>query len=117
MHRAAVALRSYRVDPPEVLQAAEHALDGVAVAVEEGREAALPFAIDLRRNVRRRAALLDLPPDGIGVVALVAVQGVASRQAFEPPRAMRTCAGGPPAWATRRWIVPHNRVASLAVTL
>jgi hypothetical protein len=49
-----VAFWSYRDrDPPKVLQAAEHALDGVAVAIEERREAILPPAIGLRRDVRR----------------------------------------------------------------
>ena len=36
-------------DASEVLQAAEHALDGVAVAIEEWREAVLPLPICLWR--------------------------------------------------------------------
>ena len=36
-------------DAPEVLQSAEHALDGIAVTVEERREAVLPFAVGLGR--------------------------------------------------------------------
>ena len=42
-----------RRDPPEVLQATEHALDGVAIAIQERREAVLPFAIGLRRDVEQ----------------------------------------------------------------
>ena len=67
-----------RGDAPEVLQSAEHAFDGVAVAIEEGREAVLPFAIGLGRNVRHDAAVLDLPTDGVAVVTFVAMQDVAS---------------------------------------
>ena len=66
---------------------AEHALDGVAVAIEERREAVLPFAIGLGRNVRHRAASFDLPTDGVGVITLVAVQDVTPRKLFEQDRA------------------------------
>src|SRR5436190_21088717 len=47
-------------DASEVLQAAEHALDGVAVAIEEWREAVLPLPICLWRDVWHRATPLDL---------------------------------------------------------
>lgn len=61
-------------DPAEVLEAPEHALDGVTVAVEDGREAVLPASIDLGRDIRRGAQALDFAADGVAVVALVAVQ-------------------------------------------
>src|SRR3954454_11002147 len=69
--------------PSEVLQAAEHALDGVAVAIEEWREAVLPLPICLWRDVWHRATPLDLLTDRISVVALVGVQDVAARKPFE----------------------------------
>ena len=47
---------------------------GVAVAVEEGREAVLPAPVGLRRDVRHRPFALDLVADRIAVVALVAMQ-------------------------------------------
>src|SRR5437763_15640596 len=76
-------------DASEVLQAAEHALDGVAVAIEEWREAVLPLPICLWRDVWHRATLLDLLTDRISVVAIVGVQDVAVRRPFEP----RLCTG------------------------
>ena len=53
-------------DASEILEAAEHALNGVAVAIEERREAAFPFAIGLGRYVGRRAPILDPPTDRVG---------------------------------------------------
>src|SRR5436190_8299421 len=70
-------------DPSEVLQAAEHALDGVAVAIEEWREAVLPLPICLWRDVWHRATPLDLLTDRISVVALIGAQDVAVRKPFE----------------------------------
>ena len=70
-----MAKRSYLVAiRREVLDAAEHALDGVAVAVEEGREATLPATIDLRRDVGHHAALLNLTADRVAVIAFVAIE-------------------------------------------
>ena len=63
-----------RGDPSEVLEAPEHALDGVTVAVEIGREAILPATVDLGRDVGCGALALDLATDGIAVIALVAMQ-------------------------------------------
>jgi hypothetical protein len=60
----------------EVLEASEHALDGVAVTIEDGREAVFPSPIDLGRNVGRRAPAFDLATDGVAVVALVTVQNI-----------------------------------------
>src|SRR5258706_16095366 len=61
-------------DSSEVLKAPEHALDGVAVGVEIGREAILPATVGLGRDVGCRALALDLATDGIAVIALVAMQ-------------------------------------------
>lgn len=63
-------------DPAEVLEAAEHALDGVSVAIEHGREAIFPDAVALGWNVRRGSQALDLSANGIAVVALVAIQDI-----------------------------------------
>ena len=60
----------------EVLEAAEHALDGVAVAIEIWREAIFPAAVDLGRDLRRGAPTLDFATDGIAVVPFVAMQDV-----------------------------------------
>lgn len=70
-------------DSAEVLEAPEHALDGVAIAVEIGREAVLPTAVDLGRDVRRGALALDLATDGIAVIPLVAVQDVGGGELIE----------------------------------
>ena len=61
-------------NPAKILDAPEHALDGVAISVEDGRKAVLPASIGLGRNVRRGALALDLATDGVAVVTLVAVQ-------------------------------------------
>ncbi len=63
----------------EVLEAAEHALDGVPVAGDEGREAALPAPMGRRRDVRQRDAGLDSPADRIGVACRVGVDDPAGR--------------------------------------
>ena len=60
--------------PAEVLEPAEHALNGVAVPVEVRREAVLPLPVCLRRDVGESAALPDLTTNGVAVVALVGVQ-------------------------------------------
>lgn len=45
-----------RGDAPEVLQPAEHSLDGVAATIEDGAEARLPASIGFGRDVRHHAA-------------------------------------------------------------
>lgn len=70
-------------DAPEVFDAAEHAFDGVAIAIEAGREAILPAAIDLWRDVGRGSLALDFATDGIAVVSLVTVQDVGVGEAIE----------------------------------
>ena len=63
-----------RGNPAEVLEAAEHPLDRVAIAVQVGREAVLPAPIGLGRDVGCNAFALDLVAHRVGVIALVAVQ-------------------------------------------
>lgn len=70
-------------DPAEVLDPSKHALDGVTLAVERGREAVFPAPADLRWNVRGGAHALDLVADRIAVVALVAMQDVGGVQLIE----------------------------------
>ena len=56
-------------DTAEVFELAEHALDGIAVAIEQRREAVFPFAIALggmfgiarRSSTCRRIALVSYP--------------------------------------------------------
>lgn len=61
-------------DSAEVLETPEHALDGIATAVEVRGEAVLPAAVGLGRDVGRGALALDLATDGITVISLVAMQ-------------------------------------------
>ena len=63
-------------DPAEVLDPSEHAFDGIAVAIEGGREAVFPTPVGFGRNVRGCALALDLAPDGFAVVALVAIENI-----------------------------------------
>ncbi len=76
-------------DSAEVLEAAEHPLDSVAVAVENRRETVFPAPIGLWRDVRHRAVGLHLAADRIAVIALVAMQDVALGQALKKPGARR----------------------------
>lgn len=61
-------------DAAEVLDATEHALNRIAVSVEEGREAVLPFPVRLGRDIGERAASANLLPDGVAVIAFVGMQ-------------------------------------------
>lgn len=56
-----------------VLEAAEHALDGVAALVERLAEAAFPKTGALRRDVRDGPLALDQVADAVGVVGRVGV--------------------------------------------
>lgn len=60
-----------RGDPPKVLEASEHALDGIAPAVEDRAEARFPAPIALGRNVGRRVPRLDSRAHCIRVVAAI----------------------------------------------
>lgn len=70
-------------DSAEVLEAAEHALDGIALPVEDGRKAVLPTPVGFGRNVWRGALALDLSSDGIAVIAFVAMQDIGFRHEFQ----------------------------------
>lgn len=63
-------------DAAEVLEATEHALDSVAMAIKVWGEAAFPDAVGFRRDVRRRSLGLDLPTYGIGIITLVAMDEI-----------------------------------------
>lgn len=63
-----------RCDPAEILDPSEHALDGVAVTIEMGREAILPAPVGLGRDVRCGTFALDLSANGVGIVAFVTVE-------------------------------------------
>ena len=67
----------------KVLEATEHALDGVAIAIEPRGEAVLPSSVGLGRDVRRCAPALDLAADGVAVISLVAVQDFGGRHLVE----------------------------------
>jgi hypothetical protein len=67
----------------EVLQSAEHAFDGVSVAIEDAREHALPAPVHLRGDVRHGTVGLDLPANGVRVVTLVGVQDAGVRQLLQ----------------------------------
>lgn len=60
-------------DAAKVLEAIEHALDGVPAFVEIWGKAVLPDAGDLGRNVGSRVLCFDFLAHGVGVVSLVAV--------------------------------------------
>jgi hypothetical protein len=61
-------------DSSEVLEAPEHALDGVTVAVEIGREAILPAAVGFGRDVGCGTLALDLATDSVAVIPLITMQ-------------------------------------------
>ena len=68
-----------RSDPPEVLQPSEHALDGIAPAVEDRAEAGFPAPVALGRDVGRRVPRLDGRAHRVGVVAAIRQDQRASR--------------------------------------
>lgn len=61
--------------------------DGVAAAIEHGREARLPAPVRLGRDGGGCPRRLDLPPDGIAIVAFVAQEDTAGGQALQKQRA------------------------------
>jgi hypothetical protein len=69
------------------LRRQKYALDSAAAAVEDRREARLPAPVALGRDVRGSSARLDLPVDGVAVVALVGVQKAAGWQMLQEKRA------------------------------
>jgi hypothetical protein len=70
-------------DTSEVLEAAEHAFDGISVAVEIGREAVFPDAIGFGRDIGHCPLGFGQPSDLIAIVGLVSVQDPTLWQAFE----------------------------------
>ena len=70
-------------DATAVLEAAEHALDGVAAFVEAAAKAAFPAPIGLWRDVGDSALILDQAPDAVAVIGAVGVDDAARRQACQ----------------------------------
>jgi hypothetical protein len=66
-----------------VLEATEHALDGVAAFVEGLAEAAFPDAIALGRDVGDRALFLDQVTDAVAVAGTVGVDDAAPGQCVQ----------------------------------
>lgn len=60
-----------------VLQAAEHALDGVAAFVERLAEAAFPAPVTFGRDIGDRALFLDQIADAVAVIGTVGVDDAA----------------------------------------
>ncbi len=60
-------------DAAEVLEAVEHALNGISCPIKDRRKAVLPDPVGLGRDVWRGTLVLDLSTHRVGVVALVAV--------------------------------------------
>ena len=70
-------------DSAKVLEAAEHAFDGVAVTIEDRRETVFPAAIGLGRDIGGSALAFDFAANGVTVIAFVAVQDRGRGHAFE----------------------------------
>ena len=66
-----------------VLEAAEHAFDGVAALVERLAKARLPLAVALGRDVGDRALRLDQVADAVAVIGAVGMNDAAGWQVFE----------------------------------
>ena len=54
---------------PQVLEAAEHAFNGVPILVKHGRKTVFPTPVGLGRDVWHDAPGLDLATNGVGIVA------------------------------------------------
>ena len=76
-----------------VLEATEHALDGVTALVEGFAEAAFPGAIALGRDVGNGALLLDDVADAVAVVSAVGVDDASSWQVCQKPLARLAVSG------------------------
>lgn len=70
-------------DSAEVFEAPKHALDGIALPVEDGQETVLPTPVGFGRNVRCGAFAFDLSTDGIAVIAFVAMKDVGFRHELQ----------------------------------
>ena len=80
-------------EPSEVLEAAEHALDGVPALVKHGAEAAFPASGDLGGDVWGCALVLDQLAHRVGVVGAIGQDDAAFRQPGEQ-RLRRPAVGG-----------------------
>lgn len=64
-------------DAAAVVEAAEHALDGVSALVEGAAEARFPAAVGLGRNVRDGLLALDQIADAVAVIGTVGMDDAA----------------------------------------
>jgi hypothetical protein len=67
----------------ELLDAAEHVLNGVTIMIDDEKEARLLAPVVLGRDVMRYTRVLSLPADRVDVVPLVAQQNAAGGQALQ----------------------------------
>ena len=67
-------------DAAAVLEATEHALDGVSALVEDAAEAGFPAAVGLGRDVRDGLLALDQIADAVAVIRPVGVDDAARGQ-------------------------------------
>lgn len=72
-----------RGEASAVLEAAEHAFDGVAPLIEAAAEAAFPASIGLGRDVGNSTLPLDEVPDAVCVIGAVGMDDAARRQGVE----------------------------------
>lgn len=72
-----------RGEASAVLEAAEHALDGVASLVEAAAEATSPASIGLGRDVGNGTLLLNQVADAVGVIGTVRMDDAPDRQAAQ----------------------------------
>lgn len=82
-----------RSDSAEVLQPAEHALEGVAVAVEEQRETVLPAPVSLGLDVLGGSLVLDDLLHPVSVIAFVGMDDTLCWQRIEKRFAAATVRG------------------------
>ncbi len=73
-----------RGEAPAVLEAAEHALEGIASLVMAAAEAAFPASIGLGRDVRNSTLPLDKVTDAVGVIGAVRMDDAESRVTCPP---------------------------------
>ncbi len=78
-----------------VLEAAEHALDGVAALVEGLAEAAFPAPVALGRDVGDRSLLFDQVADAVAVISPVGMDDAARRQLVQQMLGRLTVGGLP----------------------
>ena len=72
-----------RGEASAVLEAAEHALNGVASSIQAAAEAAFPASIGLGRDVGNGTLLFNQAADAVGVIGAVRMDDAPDRQAAQ----------------------------------